>query len=258
MPLGPARQAAALALALTAVVRAAAVGQFCYTIEPGDTAAYIALRLTGSVEHRSEPWFQIVDPRVPRIVPKAGYGRILPGWRVCVPDTRLTDEWRRRSGLDAALSGAAIGAESAAADASVLGWIGAVVTVLLLALFAWRTSSTRMKRRQAATRAMQSFAERFIAEFERPLRQPGDAARPLQSRMRVAPRQRRVDILLAPHGGRSYPNLSDHRANVKYDVGRVLKVMSDARFTAGDVYARGRWVVVPCRLMIEPTEEGGS
>jgi hypothetical protein len=104
---------------------------------------------------------------------------------------------------------------------------------------------------------MQSFAERFISEFERPLRQPGSAEPPLQTRMRFVHRRRRVDILLAPNGARSYPNLTDHRRNVTYDVGRIVRLIADTRFTTGDVYARGRWVVVPCRLATEPRQEGG-
>ena len=67
-----------------------------------------------------------------------------------------------------------------------------------------------------------------------------------------------LDILLAPNGARSYPNLTDHRGNVRYDVMRVVRLMADTRFTTGDLYARGRWVVVPCRLAIEPRQEGGS
>jgi hypothetical protein len=105
--------------------------------------------------------------------------------------------------------------------------------------------------------ALQRFGERFVAEFERPLRQPGVAARPLQVRMRLVPRRRRVEILLAPNGGRTYPNLADHRRNVTYDVARVLRLLADPRFTGGDMYAQGRWVVVPCELNNEPEREGG-
>lgn len=235
--------------------QAAAEQAVCYTIQPGDTAAYIALRFTGSVHHRSEPWFQIVDPTVPRIIPKAEYGRIHPGWRTCVPETRLTVEWRAGTGIHAASRGTVATIESVARDPSIL--LGSGAALLVLALIAWRATYTHVKRRRATTRVMRSFAERFIAEFERPLRQPGAAERPLEARMRFVPRQRRVDILLAPNGGRSYPNLTDHRRNMTYDVGRVMRLIADTRFTTGDVYARGRWVVVPCRLTIEPTEEGG-
>jgi hypothetical protein len=235
------------------VVRDAAAGQtLCYTIQPGDTASYMALRFTGSMQHRYEPWFQIVDPGVPRLIPKAEYGRIHAGWHTCVPETRLTAEWRPALGVPAPPA-AAVG--FVATDPSFL--VGSGAGLLALVLIAWRATYTRLERRQAATRVMQSFAERFISEFERPLRQPGSTERPLQARMRFAHRRRRVDILLAPNGGRSYPNMTDHRKNVTYDVGRVVRLIADTRFTTGDVHARGRWVVVPCRLASEPRQEGG-
>ena len=84
---------------------AAAEQTLCYTIQPGDTASNMALRFTGSVQHRDEPWFQIVDPRVPRLIPKAEYGRIHPGWRTCVPETRLTAQWRPGTSVHAHLQG---------------------------------------------------------------------------------------------------------------------------------------------------------
>ena len=67
---------------------------------------------------------------------------------------------------------------------------------------------------------MKHFAHRFVREFERPLiQQPTE--RPLRSRLRLSPARARVEILLAPGQGRRYPNLSDHRKNVEYDVVRV-------------------------------------
>ena len=135
--------------------------------------------------------------------------------------------------------------------------LGSGAALLALVLIAWHPASAHLKRKRATTRVMQSFAERFISEFERPLKQPGSAERPLQARMRFARRRRRVDILLAPNGGRSYPNLTDHRKNVRYDVRRVVRLMADTRFTTGEVHARGRWVVVPCRLVTETRQEGG-
>lgn len=256
VPLRPSRRAAILAVACTAVVREAAAEQtLCYTIQPGDTAAYMALRFTGSVEHRYEPWFQIVDPRIPRLVPKADYGRIHPGWRTCVPETRLTAEWRQTTGIHVASRGTAPSIGSVASDPSI--FLGAGAALLGLVLIAWPATLAYVKRKRATTRVLQSFAERFISEFERPLKQPGSAECPLQARTRFAQRRRRVDILLAPNGGRTYPNLTDHRANVRYDVMRVVRLMADTRFTTGDLYARGRWVVVPCRLATEPRQEGG-
>jgi hypothetical protein len=237
------------------VVRDAAAGQtLCYTIQPGDTAANMALRFTGSVQHRHEPWFQIVDPSGPRLIRKADYGEIHPGWRTCVPDTRLTAEWRPGIVVSAASRGTAT-TGPVATDPLIL--LGSGAALVALVLIAWSATSAHVKRMRATTRLMQGFAERFIAEFERPLRQPGSAERPLQARMRFAQRRRRVDILLAPNGARSYPNMTDHRKNVTYDVGRVVRLIADTRFTTGELYARGRWVVVPCRLATEPRQEGG-
>jgi len=238
------------------VGNAAAELTACYTIQPGDTATYIALRFTGSAYHRHEPWFQIVDPTGPWIIPKANYARIHPGWRTCFPETRLTSQWGHRTEIRAASRGSAANIQSVAGNPPVLLWSGAVL--LLSVLIAWRATCTNRKRKRATARVMQSFAERFISEFERPLRQPGSAEPPLETRLRLVLRQRRVDILLAPNGGRRYPNLTDHRRNMTYDVGRVVRLIADTRFTTGDVYAHGRWVVVPCRLTTEPAEEGGT
>ena len=258
MPLRPGRQVAIVALACTAVVREAVAEQtLCYTIQQGDTAAHMALRFTGNVKHRYEQWFQIVDPSVPRLIPKAQYGRILPGWRACVPETRLTVPWRPRTGASAAVHGAP--ATTSESDGrAALTFLGSGAALLALVLFAWRATSRHVHRKRTTAPLMRGFAERFIAEFERPLWQPGSAERPLQARMRLVLRQRRVDILLAPNGGRSYPNLADHRRNLVYDVGRVVRLIGDSRFTTGDVYTRGRWVVVPCRLASEPRQEGAS
>lgn len=257
MPMRPSWQSAVFALVCVGVVRHAAAEQtLCYTIQHGDTAALMALRFTGSVEHRHEPWFQIVDPSVPRLIPKAQYRRIQPGWRTCVPETRLTVQWRPRTAVPAGVGGTAATIETVGSDPFILLGTGAALVAVLL--FAWHATYAHVKRKRATAPLMQSFAARFIAEFERPLWQPGSAERPLQARMRLVLRQRRVDILLAPTGGRSYPNLTDHRRNLVYDVGRVMRLLADSRFTAGDVYASGRWVVVPCRLASEPRQEGAS
>jgi len=255
--LRPSWQSAIFALACVGVVRNAAAEQtLCYTIRHGDTAALMALRFTGSVEHRHEPWFQIVDPSVPRLIPKAHYSRIHPGWRTCVPETRLTIQWRPRTGFHAAVGGTAATTESAGSNPFILPGVGAALLAVLL--FTWHATYAHVKRTRTTAPLMRSFAERFISEFERPLWQPGSEERPLQARMRLVLRHQRVDILLAPNGGRSYPNLADHRRNLMYDVARVLRLLADSRFTTGEVHAIGRWVVVPCRLVSEARQEGAS
>jgi hypothetical protein len=142
----------------------------------------------------------------------------------------------------------------ATGDLAVAWWGVAVLVVMLLA----RAARPYMNRRRAIISAMQGFGERFICEFERPLMQPGCVERPVESRLRVMPRRRRLEILLAPAGRRHYPNLSDHRRNVKYDVERVLGLLRDERFAGGQLGAHGRWVVVACRFRVDSELEGGN
>jgi len=107
------------------------------------------------------------------------------------------------------------------------------------------------------TAALQGFGERFVQEFARPLvrmrREPA-----IEARLRVRPHRARVEVLLAPRGGRNYPNLVDHKQNVEYDVERVLRVLKDQRFEHGPLYAQGRWVVVPLHLQVNPKQAGGT
>ena len=107
------------------------------------------------------------------------------------------------------------------------------------------------------TAPLQGFGERFVQEFARPLvrmrREPA-----IEARLRVRPHRARVEVLLAPRGGRNYPNLVDHKQNVEYDVERVLRVLKDQRFEHGPLYAQGRWVVVPLHLQVNPKQAGGT
>jgi hypothetical protein len=70
----------------------------------------------------------------------------------------------------------------------------------------------------------------------------------LQSQLSIRPFGARVEILVAPAVGHLYPNLSDHRRNVEYDVRRVIAMLGDSRFVCGDLIARGPWVVIPFRF----------
>ena len=77
---------------------------------------------------------------------------------------------------------------------------------------------------------MKLYAERFVEEFERPLVQPHLAHRPIQSRVRFKPGRARFDVLLAPEpeAGLRYPNLTDHKKNVMYDVVRIQRALEPA------------------------------
>jgi hypothetical protein len=122
-----------------------------------------------------------------------------------------------------------------------LGALAALIAFMCLGVDQYVT------RRRVLLALMTHFGERFIAEFERPLRQPSDG-RPIDSRLRIKPYSSRLDILLAPNGCRRYPNLSDHKKNVEYDIARVVQALGSRRFSGGRVYTEGRWIVVPFRL----------
>ena len=56
----------------------------CYAIRSGDTVSGLALRLTGDADNRLRAWFRIVDPATSRVISKARYGAIRPGWLACI------------------------------------------------------------------------------------------------------------------------------------------------------------------------------
>ena len=249
------RCAVASAIILPAATRAAAEPSACYTIQPGDTAAFVSLRLTGNIEQRREPWFRIVDASRSRIVPKSEYGRIRPGWLACVPWSRLSLEWRRERPPTIVDGAAATGGRLQTFATSGPAVAGSGVAVLVVMLLA-RAGRQYVNRRQAIISIMQRFGERFICEFERPLIRPGCIERPVESRLRVIPRRKRLEILLAPTGSRRYPNLSDHRGNVTYDAERVVRMLNDDRFAGGHLGAHGRWVVIACHFRVHSEQKG--
>ena len=104
--------------------------------------------------------------------------------------------------------------------------------------------------------AMRRFAAAFVHEFETPLIDPGAAERPIRAQVRFTPHRARLEVLLAPNGRRRYPNLTDHRTNVEYDVARVLRSVNDRTFRIAPPYAQGRWVVVPFQRIVGIAEAG--
>jgi hypothetical protein len=105
------------------------------------------------------------------------------------------------------------------------------------------------ERRRNMSKILETFGQRFVEEFARP-------ESPVQSRMNVLPHKKRIDICLAPADGRRYPNLSDHRKNLEYDVDRVMTTLGDNRFVLGELDAQGPWVVIPFRLD-SPSKKAG-
>ena len=244
---------------------ASAVGQperwlTCYPIRPGDTAARLAQRFTGNAHNRYQSWFQIVEPTTATLIPKSHYGRIQAGWHVCVATEMLSLGSARRpyvvvtSGPPVVLQ-PSVTHEQAAFDLSVLWWVLLLFAVAGLVL-APVVARKYLVRRRARLETMKGFGDRFIREFERPLFRRCADEPSVRSRLRLAPRRRMVEVLLAPADGRTYPNLSDHRRNVEYDVERVLRLLRHAPFKTGPLHAEGPWVVIPFRLEGDRQQEG--
>jgi hypothetical protein len=268
------------AVVILAVAPAAVAAQsiVCHPIRRGDTVSYLAQRLTGNWRNKYQPWFQIMAPSG-SFVPKSQYDRVRPGWRACVtiravairtpiandaeaarasaateavaaPTAReaveRVDAPRARAAVAAPGGGAkpmrASGLRAIGGIDLTIVWLGAAVVV---PWFGWRILDDYLDRRRRAWIVMRHFADRFVREFERPLIQRDAAEPPVRVRIRSSPFRKRLDILLAPGMGRRYPNLSDHKQNVEYDVTRVLHVLADESFVNGPLYEHAEWVVVP-------------
>jgi len=227
-------------LALAALIAArSAVAQplRCTAIRPGDTATQVAKRITGEARSTRESWFQIVDPATSRVVPKASYDYVRAGWNACVVTETST-----------------VAPSVSSAPPNFALWAALLAFIAL----ATRGAEDYFSHRAKAVTAMRQFGQRFLQEFERPLIGPDLAARPIHSRLRFTPRSARLDILIAPGAGHSYPNLTDHRHNVEYDLERVLHVLRDHPFVNGPPYMNGAWVVLPFQLTPGITQAGGK
>ncbi len=231
----------------------------CAPIRLGETASQVANRITGEANGAREPWFQIVDPATSRFVPKARYGSVRAGWHACVatglpaavapPVASNESPWTRhlRTAYDD------VGRLIRSPDSDLGLWL----VLLTLIAIATHSADHYFKDRKQVLNVMQRFSQKFVREFERPLAGGEISVPPIQSKLRFAPHASRLDILIAPGAGRRYPNLTDHRNNVEYDLRRVLNVLRDEPFVNGRPYMDGRWVVLPFSLKPAITQAGG-
>jgi hypothetical protein len=250
-----------LAAAPSAVVAESLV---CHPIRRGESATEVARRITGQGRNTYQAWFQIMNASS-RFVPKSQYDRVRAGWRACIIGSAFqrassTGDPAKSSEIPEALRGPdEPGAEALVAPGAlgtghtlmatgtlvsagdnphpaapgVLRTIGTVDLTIVwlgsamcLSLVGWRVLDGYLARRSTASVVVKHFATRFVQEFERPLVRYDLAEHAVRSGFRMV-RRGRFDILLAPSKGRRYPNLSDHKKNVEYDVARVLRVLTD-------------------------------
>jgi hypothetical protein len=231
----------------------------CYPIQVGDTAARLALEFTGDAHNRRQAWFQIVDPTTSTVIPKSRYAVIQSGWHVCVATRMLRPgtaqpRYELVSSAPVLVPRTDVTPKQTALDLSVLWW--ATPLFVWGFVLAWVVTGKYIDERRASLAAMRGFGARFVSEFDRPLfrRCANDPA--VRSRLRLSPARHRLEILLVPADGRTYPNLMDHKKNVEYDVARVVRILRDGRFINGALHTEGRWVVIPFRFKTDTQQEG--
>src|SRR5262245_41801017 len=214
----------------------------CYRIRAGDTAAQVAERLTGHRGNLSGSLFQIFDSnRQP--VSRAQYDRIAPGWTVCLA------EGRAPAAIRTSAPAVPANIQQTPAIAELLPtfldpnvwWFASLAFAATASLFTF--SSWRKQR--ALAHIMRRFGGDFVREFGRPWTEYRGAGALPRARLRINPRKARMEILVAPSPGRTYPNLSDHRSNVEYDVVRITAALKHAAFASVQPYTEGEWVVLP-------------
>jgi hypothetical protein len=234
----------------TAAPSASAQTLACYPIRPGDTAARLARQLTGYADNRHQPWFQIVEPLSETVISKRNYSRIQTGWHVCVAAERIRGFSGPSGHRATATSGVPTSrglAPPPSIEWRILGW-AALLVMMFTGAFTWVSTRRYLDRRRLLVAYMTAFGQRFVNEFERPLFRNRLADAVSRSRLRLVPRRRRLEILLAPAAGRTYPNLVDHRMNVEYDVDRIVTILDDGRFANAPLYSEGEWVVIPFHM----------
>ena len=259
------RCALPFALVLAVLPSSAFSETVCHSIRSGETASQLARRITGESRNKYQPWFQIMD-QSSRSIPKSQYDRIRPGWRACIvketiQSVSVQPVAEREEGPAPVVAGGSPRPMVATAIRPVANtvdltfvWLGAAVVV---PLFGWRIMDGYMARRKTVLLVMRHYAHRFVREFERPLIQRPTEL-PLRARLRLRPARGRVDILLAPGEGRRYPNLSDHRKNLEYDVVRIVRLLGDDSFVRDPLYTHDEWVVVPFRFNMGQKHTGVS
>jgi hypothetical protein len=247
----------------TGATHAAGQTLTCDVIRTGDTAARLAARFTGNVDDVYQPWFQIVNPAKTRYVPKSRYDEIEAGWYVCVAAEKLRHRATPASYEPAASAlpppptpQTAPRRMPTAIDLGALWSAAPLVLILSGLVLAWVAAQRFFDERRTSLAVMRGFGARFVSEFDRPLFRRNARHPAVKWRLRAAPSRHRLEILLAPADGRTYPNLVDHRKNVEYDVARVVRLLRDDRFVNDPLDAEGPWVVIPFRFEADWPQEG--
>lgn len=233
----------------------------CRPIARGDTASSLARRLTGNAASAYSHVFQILDPARRMFVPKSQYRRLRTEWQACVAAGPLTGTPSAYAPAAASAATATVPTEPtvtitplpttlaplrpAPADRMLSGVlfgvaVGAVVLMIVLlsaAAIGWLAPGP-------IPPPIRRAGERFVTAFAQPLVDVASGSPPIETRLRFLRRKRQLQISIAPGRGRRYPNLSDHKRNVEYDVNRVIRVLGNRYVVSDRLRATGKWVVV--------------
>jgi hypothetical protein len=261
----PRLPAVALLLLCALPSRADAQQFVCWPIAAGDTASSLARRLTGNAEGAYSLAFQIRDPARRMFVPKSHYLRLQSAWQACVargtvPKTQVVYAPVVELAASAMVPGQPIEPTAQAlasapltlarpprtlADVPLPATIAAGL-LMLIVLFSTVAGSVTLRPIPPSVRRA---GEHFVTVFARPLIDGSSGVPPVQTRLRFVRRKQQLEIFLAPGPGHRYPNLTDHKKNVEYDVDRVIRVLRNYVLSRPP-RAAGKWVVVT----IEPRE----
>jgi hypothetical protein len=117
--------------------------------------------------------------------------------------------------------------------------------VVWMTLLAWLMTEHYFALVQPLPPDLRRFGHEFVQAFGRPLIQDRSQGPPITARLRFVSRAKGLEILIAPTDGRTYPNLSDHKHNVAYDVDRVLRLLGNQHVVNGALQTEGKWIVIP-------------
>ena len=234
----------------------------CWPIVTGDTPSSLARRLTGSAAAAYSLTFQIRDPARRMFVPKSHYQHLQSDWQACVArgpvpsnliayapvvtlaeSMKLPDEPVIAPPPPTPASAPLIldHIDRTPFDSPVAFTVSAGLALLMLlsavaALLAPRPVPPHVRRA----------GENFVRVFARPLVDASSGVPPIQAQLRFVRRKQQLEISIAPGPGHRYPNLTDHKKNVEYDVDRVLRILGNYVLSKPP-HAAGKWVVVTIR-----------
>jgi hypothetical protein len=163
----------ALGVGLLAAGARDAVAQHyvCRTVQRGETVAQAARQLTGHAEAGNAVWLTVIDPSRSTIVRQRDYGRVRPGWQVCVESWVVSTRPVVNAGLSRQFDVRPL-------SASDNRWW---LALGLPQAPSHSLAKRRRERRAATLTRLHQFASSFVHEFERPLVQR--ARRLIRSRL---------------------------------------------------------------------------